>query len=268
MIYKFPQSVRPATLEERETFYREEFHLEKAVEWLEKFAPYHMCITFDLGVESGIIKDTAWRDNAFIRLGPIEYGDLKRLLLEFLPEDVYYDRNLYPDVLKCDTCEERGKRGCFGCAHGHGQELVFDVDPENYLCPHCDTAGKHRYFSFCEECFGATREATLSLYDILSESFSDLYVVSTGRGFHIHVFDKSSFRLSVSERMSLISRIREAHIAVDSHITTGKMYLIRLPFTLNGLVSRAAVPLTVEEVEALDVVNTPSLPQFMRGGGR
>lgn len=264
MIYKFPDSFRPASLQERKTFYEEEFNLNKTVEWLKRFAPYQMSITFDLGVESGIIKDKTWMNNPFIRLGCINYMEIQELLLKFLPEDAYYDRNLYPDAIKCNNCQKRRNQGCLDCADADGQELVFDVDPENYLCPNCDTAGKHRYFSFCEKCFEATKEATLYLYDILSESFSNLQIVSTGRGFHIHVFDNSSFSLSLDERKALITRIKEAHIAVDSHITTGKMYLIRLPYSLNSLVSRVAVPLTVEEVEKLDVESNYSMPFYIR----
>jgi hypothetical protein len=264
MIYNFPQLFRPASLEERKIFYEKEFKVTDAVKWLENFSPYHMSITFDLGVESGIIKDKSWITNSFIRLGPIGYGTLREVLLKFLPEDVYYDRNLYSSGARCNQCEARRNQGCFECEHADGQQLVFDVDPENYMCPHCDTDGEHRYFSFCEKCFRATREATLYLYEILSESFSDLRIVSTGRGFHIHVFDKDSFGLSLSERKSLISRIRESHIAVDSHITTGKMYLIRLPYTLNGLVSRFAVPLNREKVESLEIDSILPMPEYMQ----
>ena len=262
--YTFPQSVRPASLQERKTFYEKEFKLPKAVEWLNKFDPYRMSITFDLGVESGIIKDNAWKDNAFIKMGPVDYNQLKELLLKFLPEDAYYDRYLYHDASKCYDCEIRLQKGCFDCEGSDGQQLVFDVDPENYWCPQCDTEGTERHHSFCETCFKATKEATLYLYDVLSESFSSLQIVSTGRGFHIHVFDRDSFHFSVPEREALVSKVKEVNIAVDSFITIGKMYLIRLPYTLNGLVSRVAVPLSVKEVEKLTMYTSPSIPRFIR----
>jgi DNA primase catalytic subunit len=264
MTYRFPQFVRPASLQERKTFYEKEFKLFDAVRWLEKFYPYRMSITFDLGVESGIIKDNTWKDNAFIKLGPVDYNQLKEVLLKFLPEDAYYDRYLYYNASKCYDCEKRIKKGCFDCEGADGQQLVFDVDPENYWCPQCDTEGSERHHSFCETCFKATKEATLYLYDVLSESYSDLQIVSTGRGFHIHVFDRDSFHLSVPERELLVSKVKEVNIAVDSYITIGKMYLIRLPYTLNGLVSRVAVPLSVTEVEKLAMYNSPSIPQFIK----
>ncbi|MGB9135564.1 MAG: hypothetical protein WCC63_08315 [Candidatus Bathyarchaeia archaeon] len=50
-----------------------------------------------------------------------EYGgleDVRTEILEFLPESVYYDRNMYGGERRVG-----------------GQELAFDIDPENFECP-------------------------------------------------------------------------------------------------------------------------------------
>ena len=264
MKFNFPHSVRPASLEERKSFYEEDFEFSETIKWLERFEPYRMSITFDLGVETGITKDDTPIDLAFIRLGTIAYTQLMETILKYLPEDIYYDRTLYRTPKRCHNCDLRREKGCLECKWADGQELVFDIDPENYWCPNCDVSGKQRIFSFCEKCFKATKEATLYLYEILSESFSDLQAIFTGRGFHIHVLDNDSFYLSISERKQLVSEVKGAGVGIDSWVPLGRMYLIRLPYSLNGLVSRVAIPLQMHEVESLMLNGLSCTPDYIR----
>lgn len=246
--YKFPESFRPASLDERFNFYNREVRIDKAINWLLKFSPFQMSITLDLGEESGIIKAPIDKNNIFIRLGPVSHNELKDLFLEYLPEDVYYDRTLYLNSIECHDCQKRSKYDCVDCKNAAGQELVFDIDPENFNCPNCDRAVKNRQFSFCMMCFNAGREATICLYEILKKQFSHLQIVFTGRGFHIHVLDKEAFFLSSKERRELTSAIRKIGIGIDSFVPIGQMYLVRLPYTLNGLVSRVVTPLTLDNM--------------------
>ena len=58
-------------------------------------------------------------------------------ILEFLPEAVYYDRSVY---------DENDRK--------MGQELAFDLDPENITCPihgtMADKMKRQQGLSFCE----------------------------------------------------------------------------------------------------------------------
>ena len=260
MKYDFPYSCKQASLEERQAFYYRDFRFSDALAWLGKFEPHAMSISLDLGVETGIIKESDLADQTFIRLGPMGDALLKETILRYLPEDVYYDRTLYHDPWKCHECEIRAAKGCLDCGAAIGQELVFDIDPENYWCPDCDAEREKRLFSFCEKCFQAAKEATLYLYEILEEDFSDLQIVFTGRGFHIHVLDANSIQLSGSERRHLIDEVKGAGIAIDSHVPDGRMHLIRLPYSLNGLVNRIATPLEFCELESMEIDDVVYIP--------
>ena len=107
---------------------------------------------------------------------------MRQQILEFLPEAVYYDRNVYDED-----------------DHKVGQELAFDLDPENITCPiHGSLADKmkrHQGLSFCELEFDMVKHEAWGFYDYLKESYSDLKVVYSGRGFHIHVFDQEAYML-------------------------------------------------------------------------
>lgn len=186
-----------------------------------------------------------------------EYTDLEDVrlqILDFLPEAVYYDRNIY---------DENGEAA--------GQELAFDVDPENINCPiHGTLANKMKRrqgLSFCEIELDLAKQQTLALYEYLKNQFSDLQVVYSGRGFHIHVFDQKACVLSVKERTKIATAVKGKGFSIDAWVTEGEMRLIRLPYSLHAMVSRIAVPLEKKEIEKFNPIqNERCIPRYIRKG--
>jgi DNA primase catalytic subunit len=250
-----PEGMCPATLGERKRFYTEEFALEKVTSWLQirrgktKFA-------IIIGRHTKIFPQE-FREDADTTIIIDEYSnleDVRRQILEFLPEAVYYDRNIY---LEND--------------HAEGQELAFDVDPENITCPiHgtlADKMKRHQGLSFCAIELEMAKQQTAGLYEYLEKHFSDLRVVYSGRGFHIHVFDQTAFQLITKQRTELAERVKAKGFEVDAWVTAGEMRLIRLPYSLHGMVSRIVLPLEKNEVEKFNpVTDKRCIPAFLKRG--
>ena len=154
-------------------------------------------------------------------------------------------------------------------ASKNGQELAFDLDPENITCPvHgtlADKMKRQQGLSFCELELEMVKQEAVALYEYLGNRFSKVKAVYSGRGFHIHVFDKAAYLLSSQERLGLAREVKGAGFHIDEWVTSGEMRLIRLPFSLNGLVSRIVLPLTKGELERFDAVHDKRcLPKFLR----
>ncbi|MCW4009924.1 MAG: DNA primase [Candidatus Bathyarchaeota archaeon] len=252
--FYLPAGMRPATLEERKEFYTSEFALEKVASWLQmrrgktKFAVI-------IGIHTKIFPQ-AYREDADTTIIIDEYTNLEEIraqVIEFLPEAVYYDRNVY---LEDDRAE--------------GQELAFDVDPENITCPiHgtlADKMKRHQGLSFCTIELELAKQQTRGLYEYLERQFSDLRVVYSGRGFHIHVLDQEAYSLTTKQRSELAETVKNRGFEVDAWVTAGEMRFIRLPYSLHGMVSRVALPLQKNEVEKFNpVTDTRCIPAFLRG---
>ncbi len=191
---------------------------------------------------------------------------LRPFLLKYLPEGVYYDRNVYSSV---------DGAGRAGLDYSHawrsrfflGQELAFDLDPENLDCPvHGDIEAKmrrHQGLSFCDWEFEEIRRQAAALHDELSKEWTDLSVVYSGRGFHIHVLDQAAFRLTRKER-TRISRRYADRFAIDEWVTSGEMRLIRLPYSLHGMVSRIVVPVPRRDLEGFRYDDPRAVPAFAK----
>ena len=145
-----------------------------------------------------------------------------------------------------------------------GQELAFDLDPENIACPIHGTLKerlkKGRGLSFCETEFGICKENTIALHEELCENYSDVRIVFSGRGFHLHVFDKDTIGLTREERKKIAQKYKK--FGIDAWVTAGEMRLIRLPYTLNGASSRIVIPLTKAGLEKFDP-QRDALPKFL-----
>ena len=179
--YNLPAGMRYATLEERKQFYTSEFNIEKAEQW---FSNQQGKVKFAviIGRHTKIYPEK-YRDDASTTIIIDEYSnleDIKEQIIEFLPEAVYYDRNVY-DQNDCKI----------------GQELAFDVDPENITCPiHGTLADKMKRgqgLGFCEIELEMAKQQAIGLYEYLVKQFAQLKIVYSGRGFHIHVFDKDAY---------------------------------------------------------------------------
>jgi DNA primase small subunit len=250
--YYLPAGMRYATLEERKQFYTKEFNLSKVSEWFKdgidntKFAVI-------IGRHTKIFPEK-YKEDASTTIIIDEFKDLEDVqgqILEFLPEAVYYDRNVY------DTNRKKV-----------GQELAFDLDPENITCPiHGsleDKIKRHQGLSFCEIEFDKVKKEAIGLCDFLENRFSNLMVVYSGRGFHIHVLDPNACKLNTEKRLSLAREVKQAGFHIDEWVTSGEYRLIRLPYSLNGLVSRIALPLRKDKIESFDAVHDERcLPKFL-----
>jgi DNA primase catalytic subunit len=244
--------MRYSTLQERKQFYSSEFNLQKVAEW---FDMRHGRIKFAviMGRHTQIYPEK-YREDASTTIIIDEYKDLedvKQQIVEFLPEAVYYDRNVY---------DENGEKV--------GQELAFDLDPENVVCPvHGsldDKMKRNQGLSFCELELDMVKTEAVHLYENLESRFSDLRVVYSGRGFHIHVFDLEAYKLTAKQRLEIAQQVKQEGFHIDDWVTSGEMRLIRLPYSINGLVSRIVLPLTKQELESFNpVTDERCKPKFL-----
>lgn len=251
--YYFPKGMRPSTLEERKQFYSSEFNIDGVREWFKGWSG-RIVFAVIIGRHTRIYPPE-YEEDASTTILIENYRDLMDVrdwILEFLPESVYYDRNIY-DV--------NGRV--------QGQEMAFDLDPENLVCPiHGSLEDKMRRrqgLSFCEIELKMVKDEALKLYDELSRNFSELKIVYSGRGFHIHVFDREVFSWSHERRSEFARDIRSRGFLVDEWVTSGGMRLIRLPFSLHGMVSRIVTPINASDLEEFNPIEDERcIPGFLK----
>lgn len=267
MKYIMPAGMRYSTLRERRTFYKDELQLNKLSTWMAPRKAEDTVYACIIGRNTGIYpkKYSKIASDTVLFKDLVNYGELRKNLLEYLPEGAYYDRNIYKDRLKCAGCKDLSR--CFRCNNFLGQELAFDLDPENVDCPiHgtlSDKMKRHQGLGFCEYEFSTVREKTIELYELLSKKFEDMRIVYSGRGFHIHVLDKEAYSMKYAERKTLAGRLKEKDFPLDEWVSSGNTRLIRLPYSLHGMVSRICLPLKPKEVERFDPVkNKQAVPKF------
>ena len=252
--YQMPEGMRPATLEERRKFYAEEFQLTKVALWLHKRRGKTKFAVI-IGRHTKIFPEE-YKDDAETTIIIDEYKDLadaRRQILEFLPEAAYYDRNVY------------GEKD-----HKIGQELAFDLDPENISCPiHgtlADKMKRHQGLSFCPIELDMVKDQAVRLFEFLEKQFSKLRMVYSGRGFHLHILDEEAYSLTTKKRTLIAAEVKANGFEIDEWVTTGEMRLIRLPYSLHGMVSRIALPLEKGEIEKFNpIVDERCIPAFVKG---
>jgi DNA primase catalytic subunit len=185
-------------------------------------------------------------------------------LIDFMPESVYYDRNVYKDW---EQARRMGK-DTSQLGYSFGQELVLDVDPENFPCPLHGTLEekmqRHQGLSFCRFEFQLAQQEAAQLVGILSEKFSDISLVYSGRGFHLHIGDEETVFWNRKKRLALVQSLTKRGFVMDEWVPTGGMRLIRLPYSLNGLASRIAIPLPKNELGVFDPIAAERIiPKFL-----
>ena len=105
----------------------------------------------------------------------------------------------------------------------------------------------------------------MGLYDQLKKQFTQLKIVYSGRGFHIHVFDEDAYALTPKERIELAEKVKSIGFEIDAWVTAGEMRLIRLPYSLHGMVSRIAIPLEKNEIEKFNPIqDARCIPAFLK----
>jgi len=251
--YNLPSGMRYSTLDERAEFYKDEFDIDKVREWL-KDVVANPVFAVIIGRHTGVYPEV-YREDASATILIDEYKDLndvKEQFLEFLPEAVYYDRNVY---------DEEGKV--------LRQEMAFDLDPENLTCPiHGGLEEKMKRgqgLGFCKVELKMVMDETIRLYEDLETMFSRMRIVYSGRGFHIHVLEEDASKWSYDERRKIALDLKAKGFPIDEWVTSGGMRLIRLPYSLHGMVSRIVTPLKVDDLKDFNpIVDERCVPKFLK----
>lgn len=265
----FPKGMRMSTLEERKKFYDLEFDVKSFSDWIGtrrdslKFAMI-------LGRHSRIVMPSREkdRDKVIVIDDWQRPGDIRRYALDYLPESLYYDRNRYTDVGKCAKCHKTSDT-CAVCSNYAGQQLAFDLDPENVDCPYHGHIGEKidrgRAVAFCMYEFNSVRRQSLRLSRELKAVYESVGVVYSGRGFHVIVDDEAAYRLTRKARDAIAGKTGRRY-DIDEWVTEGSSRLMRLPYSLNALVSRKCIQIKGEGVLSRFDPRTSKLvlPEFMK----
>jgi len=156
-----------------------------------------------------------------------DMGDLKSLLTEFVPSDVYHSCAYYecPDA-------EMDRKGWLGA------DLVFDIDADHiptpcnkihdeWTCSSCGFSGKGITPENCPVCGGqrfdvktwpcvlclnSAKEETIKLLDMLLQDFGfserELHVFFSGhRGYHVHVENEAAKTLDAVARKEIVDYV-------------------------------------------------------------
>ena len=261
---------RFSTLAERQEFYEREFSIKKVKAWFKKNKmPFPQLCAIDAGGDTGIILDKKLKGKMLY----FKFSELNNKIKKYIPEDVYYDRNYYkrPDkILKTLNFNQHAFDKHIS------QELVFDIDVDNVKNSRTKVQDGFEFLNTSR--IGRYEDNSLSInrkvstknlkkaYSIVLElkkelrkdtKFKNLKVVYSGRGFHIHVLDKRAYYLTIPERELLNKKF--SYYPIDPWVSRGFIRLIRIPYTLNSLVSRVVTP--IDERKGFQPKET--LPKFL-----
>src|SRR3989344_4201577 len=232
---------RHSTLSERKEFYEKEFSVSKIKKWFKSNnLPLPQLCALDPGSETKIILDKKLKNNLLY----FSFNQLPRKIKQYIPEDVYYDRNIYKDYKKILKTLKFNNY--------FSQELAFDVDADNIICDH----PKNK--SVCKKCLNKIYKAALKMKGEINDlGFKKIEIVYSGRGFHVHVMDKKASLLSVKERSSLNKKFKK--FPIDPWVSRGYIRLIRMPYSLNSLVSRKTMPIKTKKFSS-----ETGVPKFLK----
>jgi DNA primase catalytic subunit len=208
---------RPSTISEREEFYTKEFSIKKVINWFKKnHLKVPQICALDAGTDTGIILEKKHKGNMLY----FKFKDLKKKIKEYAPEDVYYDRNIYKNpknVLNKLNFEDY-----------QSQELVFDLDVEN-MAEEVNNKSLKDLFRIA-----------LKMKRELEKRFDRVHIVYSGRGFHLHIDDKCTRKMTTDERKVINAQF--VNYPIDPWVSKGFIRLIRMPYSLNSIVSRRVIP--------------------------
>lgn len=250
-----PKGFSNSSLKQRKEFYKK-LNIKKIKEWV-KFRKGKNVYSFIVAKGTNIYlkKYENIRHDMMLIDDYENLKEVKEYLIDYLPESVYYDRNLYKDLSEFKKSPEKYK-SAWKNKNFLGQELAIDLDPENITCPKCGgfikRMRKKQGLSFCEECFKLVKQETYRLYKFLNKRFNKLRLIYSGRGFHIHVLDKNVFEWNKTKRIKFSRLLNKNKFKHDSWVTTGESRFIRLPYSLNGIVNKMALPLKIRELLKFD----------------
>jgi len=211
----------------------------------------------DLGSKTGISKIPEKKAELMMLPPDISAEELKKRLIHYLPEGVYYDRNIYTNAKK--FFENRNFMKFWEDENYIGQQLCFDVDAENIN--DVNYSNKEDYTEVIRQ---AAKES-LKLAEVLREKhgFKKISFVYSGRGFHVKVHDKGTEKLSFRERTAINDTMKG--LPIDRWVSGGHSKLMRLPFSLHGVVSRITTPLAETDLENFDASSDDKvIPKYLK----
>ena len=230
---------RPSTLEERKDFYDKEFSIKRVKKWFKGNSLPQLC-AIDAGTKTKIILNKKLSGTLFY----FPFKELRKKIKKYVPEGVYYDRTRYKNPEKVlNTLDFK---------QIIPQELAFDVDCDNLGCWNPKNPKR------AGECLKKAYKNALVMKKELEKDFKKVRMVYSGRGFHVHVLDKKASILGLKERENLNKKFKK--LGIDPWVSRGYIQLIRLPYSLNGIVSRKVVP--IENKEEFD--ERKALPKFLK----
>jgi len=254
MQYDYPAGLKPASVEQRERFYREEFPREQVARRIGRW--YRFVPVIDIGSESTLYKPRlSDLKGKLVRVsGYTDIDQLVEKFVDYAPEDIYYSRTIEkPDEVHVNP----------------DQELVFRIGPFAVDCVRCERKRKyldedqHRNV-FCLDCLGTAAEKTKELYRFLKRHFDDMDIVYAGRGFNIHVNDEDAYRMAMEDRWELANKVAK-QFPIDKEVTAGDKDMIRLPGSLNGLVSRTAITISPHDLDDVEfLLNHKAVPRSFK----
>lgn len=235
MEFYFPYEMRPSRVNERREFYSGEFDLEQAKKWLKKKQDW-LAIAFDIGTET-----TRYRPRFKKYLNKLVYirefqdsKELKDKIIRYSPEDLYYS---FKELKDGESVQN--------------YDLVFHLDPREFDCRTCKRKKKdlgEDSIVFCEKCAERAANETLRLYNLLKKHFDQIQIIFTGIGYYLQVQDPEAIKISKANRKILSEKV-EKEFKISKEITSGERDTIRLPGSLNGLVSRKVIKIKFEDLK-------------------
>src|SRR5260370_10612453 len=123
--------------------------------------------------------------------------------------------------------------------------------------------GKDQGLSFCRLELQLARQEAVQLVEILSKRFTQINLVYSGRGFHIHITDEETVFWNRKKRLALVRSLTKKGFLMDKWVPAGGMRLSRVPYSLNSLVKRVATPLPKPEMGVFHPIPAArSRPEF------
>src|SRR5260370_28758691 len=234
-----------ASVSERREFYSREFSLVKIRDW---FRGWQSPVVFAvvIGRHTRIAPRKYLRERARTIVIDEYQGlsEVKNYLISFRPESVYYDRNVYKEWDQARSVGNDTTR----LGRAFGQELVFDVDPENFTCPiHGtleDKMRKHQGLSFCRLELQLASQEAIQLVEILSRRVTQINLVYSGRGFPIHITYAETIFWNRNKRLALVRSLTKKGVLMEECVPAGGKWVLPASQLVEGLVDRISLHFT------------------------
>ena len=251
MEFQFPYNLKPSRVGDRKKFYENEFDPDFASNWFNR-KDGNLALALDVGSETTRYKPQfkKYLDKIVYIRNFEDLETLKKKIVNYAPEDLYFSPLEYKDGSLRDK-----------------NELMFEINPDEIECNTCKFRKRklgNNLKTFCEECVEKAADKTLELFELLNSHFEQLKLVFNGIGYYIIVQDKEAMEFSRKYRRGLASRIIK-EFPINQRLTIGEKDLIRLPGSLNGIVSRKVIEISKYDLHSPeDIYKMKSKPEFLK----